>query len=102
MLISIDIARVNNHISLLEQEYREAQALEKALALWRTQALADGLTDDAFLVRHLRAIIDQQEFIRKRISWLNHLVDDFSTLKLQTAELLDDATHAAAAALSWQ
>lgn len=101
MLISIDIARVRDHISLLQQEYRESLALEESLECWRTQALADGLADAAFLERHLHVVRNQKAFIQKRIDWLNYLADDFSEMKLQTKDILDRAVHTTASLLPW-
>lgn len=94
MLISVDIAHIKNHFSILQQEYREARALEEYLACWRDQATVDGLTDIGFIDRHLRIVQNQITYIQRRISWLESVVDTFSELKYKTADLFANAEYA--------
>lgn len=94
MQISVDIARVNNHIPILQAELREAVTFEEYLR--KTIVAQKCLGNDVqFLEAHRKKVADEANYIRNRISFLESIVTRFASEKDKISELLDGATKQA-------
>lgn len=91
MCDSVNIARIINHISILQEEEKVAKTLEEYLCACYKQALTEGWANIDFLERHLHIATNQVGNIQRRVWLLESMVEQFSDLKRVTAEILLDA-----------
>ena len=95
MLVSVDIKRIRNHISILQEEQKESQALVECLTMWHKQAVLDGVSDIGLIEKHLHIACNQVTNVQQRIVLLESIADEFASVKNVTAKLLEDAKNVA-------
>lgn len=91
MRISVNIRRVLDHVGLLHQQQREAEALINCLIALRKQAAETGIPDIGLVERQLRTAQNQAVNIRRRIVLLESVSEYLIELTRTVGSILIDA-----------
>lgn len=91
MLVSVNTARIQSHLSILQEEKREAARLVEYLYGWYELAvLAEPIYANA-IKENLRTAENQEQYIQNRIDLLESIVSRFSNVLQQSESLIDMA-----------
>lgn len=94
MFISLNIQNIQSQVSILRKEQSVIQVLSECLKNQCKIACAANLVDDViFWEKQLKILQDQRQYIQGRISLLEQMVEQFTKLKHETAERLEDVSN---------
>ena len=91
MQVSVNIGRIREHISLLRNQQKEAEALINCLFSLRKQAAETGIPDIGSVDWHLKVSQNQAANIRRRITLLESISEDLIDLTQSLNRNLTDA-----------
>ena len=90
MLVSVDIKKLVNHISILEEEKKETDALIECLQSWRNEAMLTGTMELSFFDKQISIVRKQREKIYRRIELVNYMANKFGALVSETSDDLSE------------
>lgn len=93
MIISVDIKQLDDHISILNEELKEVQAISELLKIRYDQASADLMADRAFLYRQMNCIKNQETYISNRIQLLKRIASKFLDSAHNTENAINEAIY---------
>lgn len=92
MVISIDVKQLQFHSDILQKELNAVEALLRYLnECWKLAHDANLSDDVIFWAKQLQIIQDQGKHIRDRILLLEQMADEFTRVKYEAKEHLDNA-----------
>ena len=91
MRISVNIRHIQDHINLLHHQQREAEALVDCVIALCEQSVALGIPDVAIAQRQLETARKQVDHIRRRVTLLESMLENFSILTQTVHDILTDA-----------
>ena len=89
--MQIDLIKMDLHLSLLQEELKDANRLSDTLGRWHRRALTDYSADAVQIFKQIQFVQREKMRIQNRITAIENIIDQFIRAEKETQKVLEDA-----------